>query len=101
MTASAVAPSATVPTANQFVPPLLEYCHTPCVPALVVFPTIATPAMLEPVSTSANWPVNIVLIDWPDGLAVSSTIDASVPLPKVGASFAAVTVSVRESSNAE
>ena len=81
-----------MPTANQLVPPLLEYCHTPCVPALAVLPTTAMPPKLAPASMSANCPLKIVLIDCPAGLAVSSLTAASAPLPSVGASLTALTL---------
>ena len=80
-----MAPSATVPIANQLAPLLLEYCHAPCVTALAVLPTTAMPPKLEPASGSENWPLKIVLTVCPAGLAVSSLTAASVPLPNVGA----------------
>ncbi len=51
-------------------PPLLEYCQLPCVPALAVLPTTAMPPKLEPASTSANCPVKIVAPSGPRGWRV-------------------------------
>ena len=96
LTASAVAPSVTVPIENQLPPALLEYCQLPCVPALALLPTTAMPLKLAPLSTSANWPVKIVPTDWPAGLAVSSATDTSVPLPRFGASLTALTKSTTD-----
>ena len=90
--ARAVAPSATVPTANQLVPELLEYCHVPCVLTLAVLPTIAIPPKLDPVSTSAKSPVKIVVTVAPGGLLVLGRILANAPVESVGASFTLVTV---------
>ena len=87
--ALAVAPSATVPIACQFVPSD-EYSHTPSVPALAVLPTTAMPPRPEPASTSEKLRDVSALIATPAGSAVSSSTAGIVVLPMpVGASFTA------------
>src|SRR5256885_17003072 len=82
---------------NQFVPPLVVYCHVPCVLALAVFAITATPLMLEPVSGSLNLPLNKLLNVDPAGLAVSSSIAASAASEvREGASLSALIVSLIE-----
>ena len=87
--ATAVLLSATTPIAIQVVPPSVEYCQAPCVPALAVFPITAIPPNDEPVSTSEKSPEKRFVIVSPAGSALSSFTAASVALlvKAAGASF--------------
>ena len=59
-----------------------------------MLPTIAIPPKLDPVSTSANNPVKMVVIVVPGGLDVLGKTLVSEPAESVGASFKLVTVMV-------
>ncbi|WP_372899611.1 hypothetical protein, partial [Stieleria sp.] len=68
--AKAVLSSATAPMSNQLAPALVEYCQTPSVTGFAVFATTAMPLMLEPESTSPNWPLKMVETASPVGFNV-------------------------------
>ena len=85
--------SLTVPMADQFEPAFVLYCHTPCVLALAVLTTTATPPSAPPLSTSTKRRPVSALIAAPAGLAVSSLTANRLRLPRpVGASLTSVTV---------